>query len=161
MERWENRYTQGRGGARAVEHSRAERIGMIVIILLLVALLGVGISGGQAIAFRSKAEDMMAARALTECGDAVNQVNTLSRSNGSDTAGALGKIRASVHAMDVLSGISQSLYGKALAPQDMFNNLYAIIDSYSAKLKNGTSTIEELTNLSETLTALQRMLRGD
>lgn len=159
MERWENRYANGRkGNARAVEHSRMDRVKTIAIILLMVALLGVGIAGGQAIAFRGDAENLMIARATTECGDAVNQVNTLSRSGGSDTAGALGKIRANVKAVEVLSGIRQSLYGQALAPQSMFNDLYAIIDSYSAKLKNGTSTIDELTRLGDALTALQQLV---
>ena len=41
MERWENRYTHGPG--RAADHSRADRIKNIVIILLAVALVGVGI----------------------------------------------------------------------------------------------------------------------
>lgn len=160
MERWESRYTHSRSGAaRAVEHTRAERVKNIVIILLAVALLGVGIAGGQAIASRSDAQKLMIARALTECSSAVNQVNTLSRSGGSDTAGALGKIRANVNAVDVLSGISQSLYGRAFAPQTVFNELYTIIDSYSGKLKNGAATIEELTNLSDRLITLQTMLK--
>lgn len=160
MERWENRYANGRkGNVRAVEHSRGDRVKIIIIILLAVALLGVGISGGQAIAFRSEAEELLTARALTECGAAVNQVNSLSRSGGSDTAGALGKIRANINAVEVLSGIRQTLYGRDLAPQSSFTELYTIIDSYSAKLKNGTSTIEELTNLGDALTRLQTMLQ--
>ena len=159
MERWENRYANGRkGNVRAVEHSRGDRVRIIIIILLAVALLGVGIAGGQAIAFRSDAEELLVARALTECSDAVNQVNTLSRSGGSDTAGALGKIRANINAVDVLSGMRQTLYGHALAPQSLFAELYSIIDSYSAKLRNGTSTIEELTNLGDALTRLQTQL---
>ena len=161
MERWENRYANGRkGNVRAVEHSRADRVKMIIIILLAVALLGVGIAGGQAIAFRSEAQDLMRTRALTECGSAVNQVNTLSRSGGSDTAGALGKIRANVNAIDVLSNLCQSLYGRPLVPQSVFTELYGIIDSYSAKLKNGTSTIDELTRLGDGLTNLHQLLQN-
>jgi len=160
MERWENRYANGRkGNVRAVEHSRADRVKMIIIILLAVALLGVGIAGGQAIAFRSEAKDLMRIRALTECGSAVNQVNTLSRSGGSDTAGALGKIRANVNAIDVLSNLCQTLYGRPLVPQSVFTELYGIIDSYSAKLKNGTATIDELTRLGDGLTNLQQLLQ--
>lgn len=160
MERWENRYAHGRSGnARVVEHTRADRVKIITIILLLVALLGVGIAGGQAIALRGETKDMLIARAITECGDAVNQVNTLSRSGGSDTAGALGKIRANIKVVDVLSGLNQALYGKAFAPQTTYTDLYAIIDSYSAKLKNGTSTIEELTNLADGLANLQILLQ--
>ena len=53
MERWENRYAHSRGGAvRGVEHSRADRIKNILLILLTVALVGVSIAGGQAIALR-------------------------------------------------------------------------------------------------------------
>ena len=160
MERWENRYTHSRsGGARAVEHTRADRVKSIAIILLLVALLGVGIAGGQAIALKGRTQELMLSRALTECSSAVSQVNTMSRSGGSDTAGTLGKIRASVNAVDVLSGISQSLYGRAFVPQAVFTNLYAVIDSYSGKLRNGTSTIEELTNLSDGLANLQLLLQ--
>ncbi len=161
MERWENRYANGRkGNIRAAEHSRADRIKTIMIILMAVALLGVGIAGGQAIAFRGEAKELMVTRALTECSNAVNQANTLSRSGGSDTAGALGKIRANVKAVEVLNGIHQSLYGSAFVPQSNFTDIYSIIDSYSGKLKNGTATIEELTLLGDALGNLHAMLEA-
>ena len=100
MERWENRYAHSRnGGNRGMEHSRAERVRSIVIILLVVALAGVGILGWQAIAFRGDCEKGIKARALTECGAAVSQVNTLSRSGGSETSAVLGKIRANINAI--------------------------------------------------------------
>lgn len=159
MERWETRYANGRsGGGRTAEHSRMERIKNIVIILLIVAVVGVGIAGGQAMNFRGKAQDLMIARASTECSEAVGHVNSMSRSGGSDTAGVLGKIRANVNAIDVLSGICQSLYGQELAPRATFDQLYGIIDSYSGKLRNGTSTIEELTNLADGLANLQLLI---
>ncbi len=158
MERWENRYTHGRGG-KVVEHTRADRIKNIAIILLIVALVGVAIAGGQAMAFRGKAQELMVARAMTECSQAVNLVNSMSRSGGSDTAGALGKIRANINAVDVMSGVCQSLYGRELAPRATFTQLYSTIDSYSGKLLNGTSTIEELTNLADGLASLQNMLK--
>lgn len=162
MERWENRYAHARsGGARGVEHSRADRVRSILIILLVVALLGVGIAGGQAIAFRGECRESILACALTECGDAVAQVNTLSRSGGSDTPEMLGKIRANVHAVDMLSSMNVSFFGKELVPATVFMELYSIIDSYSAKLKNGSATIEELTNLSDRLTELQTQLNAD
>ncbi|MGN1368007.1 MAG: hypothetical protein ACI4WX_04000 [Aristaeellaceae bacterium] len=159
MERWENRYARSRSSAHVAEHSRAERIKSIAIILLLVAAVGVGIVGGRAIVFRGKTEELLISRAMTECAAAVNQGSTLSRSGGSDTAGALGKIRANINAVDVLSGLRQSLYGRVLAPKTDFTQLYEIIDSYSAKLKNGSSTIDELTRLNEGLAALQSLLQ--
>ena len=159
MERWENRYTHGRGSARTVEHTRADRVKIIVIIALFVALFGVGIAGGRAMAFRGQVHDALATRALVECNEAVNQVNNMSRSGGSDTAGALGKVRANIKAVDVLSSLSQSMYGNALVPQNVFTDLYAVIDSYSGKLKNGTSAIDEITRLTEGLNNLQNMLQ--
>ncbi len=157
MENWGNRYTHGRGG-RAADHSRAERVKNVIIILLAVALVGIGIVGFQAIAFKGDARDLVVARAMTECNNAVSIANSLSRSGGSDTAGMLGKIRANVNAVDVLSGVHQSLFGRELAPRASFTGLYNIIDSYSAKLRNGTATIEELTNLADGLTALQLII---
>ena len=146
--------------AVAVRLSRMDRIKSIIIILLVVALAGIGIAGFQAIAFRSDAKALLAARAQTECGAAVSYANSLSRSGGSDTAGVLGKIRANVNAVDVLSGINQSLYGQELAPRHTFTQLYGVIDSYSSKLRNGTATIEELTNLADGLTSLQQLLKN-
>ncbi len=160
MERWENRYTHGRAGSgRPAEHTRAERVKNIVLILLAVALLGVGIAGGKAIAFRSDAKDTLLARAMTECSSAVSQTNTLSRSGGSDTAGALGKIRANINAVQVLSDVHFNYYGRALVQNDVFVELYGVIDSYSAKLKNGSSTIDELTHLADALARMQTVLQ--
>ena len=160
MERWENRYANGRsGGARGAEHSRSERVRSIAIILLAVALAGACILGGQAIAFRNECRDDLIARAVMECGDAVNMVNTMSRSGGSDTAAMLSKIRAHIHTMEMLSEMNMSLFGNELVPATDVGELYNIIDSYFAKLKNGSATIEELTNLGDRLTALQLMLQ--
>lgn len=157
MERWE-RYTHGKGGGRTADHSRWEKIKNIMLILLAVITVGVGFVGGQAISFRNNTQKMIVANALTECGEAVSFANSLSRSGGSDTAGVLGKIRASVNAADVLNDMHQSLYGWELAPRNVYMQLYSVIDSYSAKLRNGTATIEELTNLTDGLTSLQQLL---
>lgn len=161
MERWENRYAHSRGGAmHGADHSRFDRIRSALLILLTVALLGVGIAGGQAIGFRAKAGDTLVARMVTECNEAVNQVNTLSRYGGSDSAVLVGKIRASIHAMDVCNELYASYYGSQVVHQGVFTGLYNTIDSYMAKLKNGTTTMEEQTNLLGDLTALQDLLMG-
>ena len=159
MERWENRYAHSRGGAaRGVEHSRFDRMRSVLLILLTVALVGVGIAGGQAIAFRAKAGDTLVARMVTECNEAVNQVNTLSRYGGSDSAVLVGKIRACIHAMDVCNELYAGYYGGQVVQQSTFTTLYNTIDSYMAKIKNGTTTMEEQTHLLEGLTALQKLL---
>ena len=159
MERWENRYAHSRSGAaRSAEHSRFDRMRSALLILLAVALIGVGIAGGRAIAFRSRAGDVLISRMVTECNEAVNQVNTLSRYGGSDSAVLVGKIRACVHAMDVCNSLYASYYGGQPVHQGAFTNLYNTIDSYMAKLKNGTTTMEEQTNMLQDLTELQNLL---
>lgn len=161
MERWENRYAHSRAGAvRGVEHSRFDRVRSILLILLTVALVGIGIAGGQAIAFRGQAEETLVSRMITECNEAVNLVNTLSRYGGSDSAVLIGKIRANVHAVDVCNGLHGSYFGGAPVPQATFTQLYNTIDSYMAKLKNGTTTMEEQTNLQINLTELQSLLQA-
>ena len=160
MERWENRYAHSRGGAaRVVEHSRFERVRSMIMILMAVALIGVGIAGGQAIAFRGKAGDTLVARMLTECNEAISQINTLSRYGGSDSAVIVGKIRAHIHAVDVCNALHASYYGGQLIPQATFTQFYATIDSYMTKLKNGTTTMDEQTTLQTALTALQATLQ--
>ena len=63
MERWENRYANGRSGnGRTAEHARKEKINTVAIILMAVMLLGVGISCFQAIAFKGKVQDLIGLR---------------------------------------------------------------------------------------------------
>lgn len=160
MERWENRYANGRkGGKLRQEHSRLDRFLIPASIVMAIVLVALVITTVQSAAFRGEAKDMMIARAITECSDAVNHVNNLSRTNGSDTMGTLGKIRANIKAVDVLSNMRQTLFGRPLAPQSTFTELYAIIDSYSAKYLKGSVATEELTNLGAGLTNLQNLLQ--
>ena len=161
MERWENRYAHSRGGAsRGMEHSRVDRIRNILLILMTVALLGVGIAGGQAIVFRASAGDAIIQRMATECGDAVNQVNTLSRYGGSDSAQLLGKIRANIHAVDVCNETYAALYGSQLVQDNVFTQLYNTVDSYMGKLKNGSSSLDEQTSLAADLAELQSLIQN-
>ncbi|MBQ8555613.1 MAG: hypothetical protein IJ438_07045 [Clostridia bacterium] len=160
MDKWSTRYSRPREGVRAADSALLDRIRNIALILLTVALLGVGITGGQAMAFRSDTENTFVNRMQTECSDALSQVNTLSRNGGSNSAALLGRIRASVHAMEVINEMNNSLHGGSgyLVPVETFTNLYAIIDSYSNKLTVGSVITEEQTNLAASLTALQEQL---
>lgn len=161
MERWENRYAHGRSGAaRNVEHNRLDRVKNLLLILMAVALLGVGIAGGQAIAFRNRGDDTLIARMQNECALAVGLAQDLSRSGGSDTAAILGRIRANVHAVDVVNELHNTLYGSYCVPMNHFTNLYSVINSYSSKLKNGSAIIEEQTNLVNGLTELQTLVQA-
>ncbi len=158
MDKWSNRYVHGQPGARPREHVLAERIRNIALILLTVALLGVGIAGGQAIAFRSRCHDTFLYRMQTECSSALSQANSLSRSGGSESSAMLGRIRANIRAIDAINEMNSSLTGGYFVPMATFTELYGIIDSYNNSLKNAVVTIEHQTNLVNALTALQTAL---
>jgi hypothetical protein len=140
-----------------------ERVRNIALILLTIALIGVGIAGGQAIAFRSRTDATFLNRMQTECSEAVGLANSLARNGSAESTAVLGRIRAYVHAVDTLNSVGNTLHGgnRLLVPESSFTELYAVIDSYSAKLKNGAAVIvEEQTNLVAQLTALQSLLQA-
>lgn len=161
MQRWENRYAHGRSGnVRAVEHGKAERVRNLLLILLTVALLGVGIAGGRAIAFRGSCDDRIVSRMVTECADAVSLAKNLSRYGGSDSAAILGSIRSSVHAVDVLNELHHTLYGSYLVEPAAYSVLYDVISSYSNKLTKGAAVVEDQNNLVNGLDALSALLQS-
>lgn len=160
---WSNRYAHGKEGPGTVRSVMRDRVRNIALILLLIAFFGVGIAGGQAIAFRSRTDATFLKRMQTECTEAVNLANSLARNGSAESTAVLGRIRAYVHAAETLNSVGNTLHGgnRLVVPESAFTNLYAIIDSYSAKLKNGAAVIvEEQTNLVAQLTALQTQLQS-
>lgn len=161
MERWENRYTHSRSrAAQMVEHSRTERAKTALIIILAVLLAGMSIAGIQAILFRSTGDEVIINRMRTESSDAVGLATNLSRYGGSDSAAILGRIRADVHAMEVLNELHHTMYGARCVDTSHFTMLYAVIDGYSDKLKNGTTSLEEQNNLVSGLNTLDTLIQA-
>ena len=158
MEQWSNRYARGQGATRQMDHARFDRIRNILLILLTVALVGMTIAGTQAIVFRNSCDDRFANTMRTEINEALSDANTLSRNGGSESAALLGRIRASVHAADVINETHNSLYGHFLINPGAFAEVYGIVDNYFHKLKNGTVIIDEQTNLVAALTNLQTVV---
>lgn len=161
MERWENRYTHSRSrAAQMVEHSRADRAKTALIIILAVLLFGMTIAGVQAMSFRGKGDDVIVNRMRTESSDAVGLATNLSRYGGSDSAAILGRIRADVHAMEVLNELHHTLYGTRCVDTSHFTLLYAAIDGYSDKLRNGTTSLEEQNTLVSELNTLDALIQA-
>lgn len=161
MERWENRYTHSRSrAAQMAEHGRAERQMRAAIIALCALLVIAGALAAHAWSFRGKGDEAIVNRMRTESADAVGLAVNLSRYGGSDSAAILGRIRADVHAMDVLNELHLSLYGKRCVEPAQFTLLYASIDSYSEKLRNGTASLEEINNLVNGLNTLDALIQA-
>lgn len=162
MDQWSNRYAHGKDGPAKVGSVMVDRIKNLALILLVIAVIGIGIAGGQAIVFRSGCDATFLHRMQTECSEAVNLANSLARNGSAESTAILGRIRANVHAVDTLNSVGNTLHSgkRLLVPESSFTELYSIIDSYSGKLKNGAAVIvEEQTNLVASLTALQSLLQ--
>ena len=156
MDKWSNRYAHNQGASRAGDPTRGDRIRTIVLILLAVALVGVTIVGGQAMAFRSKAHDTFIYRMRTECNQAVDRASLLSRNNGSETPEILGEIRAHVHSVDAINEMHSNLHGgDYLIPAQTFDTLETLLASFSQKLRNGSPTIDVQAELISALDALR------
>lgn len=161
MNRWSNKYSQDRGGSgRMPVRLVGGKVMSTLLAVLLAALVLLGVFGGQAMLYRSRSEETFVNRMLTECDDAISLTGALSRSGGSESAAILGKIRASIHAVDAINEIANTVKGGGgyyVSPA-VFTELYGIIDSYSNNLKLGNVTIENLNNLVNSLESLRLQL---
>lgn len=138
------------------------RVRSVVLVALIIAVVVLGVVGGQAIAYRSKCEPTFISRMQTECDEAIGSINTLSRSGGAESAAILGKIRGNIRAIEAINEIANTVAGGDgyLVPPQTFVDFYAIIDSYSNKLKLGNVIVEDQAKLATALTNLQLMLEA-
>ncbi len=161
MNRWTNKYSYAPGGGvGSPARMLGGRLRSVLLIVLAVAVVLLGIFGGQAMVYRSKCEPTFISRMLTECDGAVSATHSLSRSGGSESAAILGRIRSNIHAIDAINEVNNTLEGGNgyFVPTAVFTELYGIIDSYSNNLKLGSTTIEDQNNLVNALSNLSTML---
>ena len=161
MNRFTNKYSYGRNDTVNTNvRVLGERVRNTLLVLLVVTVVVLAVVGGQAIAYRSKCEPTFIHRMMTECDEALNAANDLSRSGGSASSATLGKIRANVHAIDVINNINNTVEGgnAYFIQPDVFSGLYSVIDSYSNNLRLGNVTIENLDNLVNGLEQLKAQL---
>ena len=149
-------------GYSTVMRSNRYRPILAIVALLLVAFLifrFLGVGGLNEENFETQRN----AKIRSEMQHASSNVNSLSRLGGTSTSAILGKIRQYVHGIEVINDLNVSMYGEVgrLYAQTVFDNIYAIIETYDAKLSSGqkvndslsslTAAIEELSTLTTTL----------
>ena len=137
-----------------------ERIRNILILVLVLVIAGLGVIGGQALAYRREARGLFTATLQTECNEALSLSNSLSRTAGANSSATLGRIRANLHAMETANRFHQNLDGHALLPDETFSKLYAILDTYSSRLLTGMNTGDLQGELQTALEALQTQVAG-
>lgn len=163
MEKWmkgrymanQKRLSVGTG----VPAPRGRGIVMLILLVLVVALAAVSVT---TVAKLSSVNSRNIAMMQEQCGDAVALSTTLSRTASSSSAATVGKIRADVHAIDVINQMKMLQDGTnhAYVNTELISRIYTILDAYSNQLITGMSTMEEQTNLSAALQELSAALSG-
>lgn len=143
-----------KGYSNATPASRLKPFFLIVLILVaavvIFKLAGVGgINEGN---FELQRNSEL----RSEVQGALSSVNSLSRLGASTTSGMLGRVRQYVHGVEVINDLNVGMYGEIgrLYPQSVFDNIYAIIEEYEAKLSSGQKVSDTLTALSEAVNDL-------
>lgn len=156
-----HRYTSRAEGMQTSATPRMkDRIRNIVLVLLAVACILLSIFGGRAMGFQSEAHITFVRRIQTECNDALSLTSSLSRTAGANSAATLGRIRSHLYAMDTINQLNVGLQGAGgyLVNNDVFTQLYALLDDYSNKLITGMQTGDLQTELTNSLTNLSLLV---
>lgn len=148
------RYSRSRGYNTVMKSNRYRPILIILLVLLAAFLLfkAAGVGGLDEDNFVEQRNSKL----RSEVQQAVSCVNSLSRLGSSSTSGMLGKIRQYVHGVEVINDLNVSMYGEVgrLYSQTTFDSIYAIIETYEARLSSGQSVNTSLTELSEAVNDL-------
>lgn len=163
MDKWAKpRYTTNRKQLNVGMDVPAPRGRGIVMLILLALVVVLAVVCTTTTVKLSGVNSRNIATMQEQCRDAVALAATLSRTASSSSAGILGKIRADVHAVDVINQmkIMQDGANRAYVSTELISRIYTILDGYSNQLITGMSTMEEQTNLSAVLQELSTALAG-
>ena len=149
------RYSQQMRGNAGSQQKR-QQVGKVLLILMVIAVIVLGILVGSAISFKNKEQSLFRDHMRNQAQLAITQVNSLSRTGGSNTTNLLGKLRQHVYAMQLLQQMHVSLRGKdqQVVSDDVFDTIYTVIDTFDARLQTGQQTKEPQTQLLTLLTDL-------
>lgn len=154
-----HRYTSRAGGLNPQGNRLKERLRTGLILLLVAAVVLLAVFGGRAMAYRSEAHTTFVSRMQTECGNAISQTSSLSRTAGANSSATLGRIRSHIYAMDTINQINVGLDGDGyLVSNDQFTALYELLDEYVTTLTTGMATGDLQTSLTNSLNELYALV---
>ncbi len=118
---------------------------IVIIVAAFVLLRLVGVGGLS----ESHFETQRNSKLRSEIQHAVSQTNTLSRLGSTSTSNVLGRVRQYVHGIEVINELNVGMFGEVgrLYQQETFDELYAIIDTYDARLSSGQKVNDSLASL--------------
>lgn len=155
------RYSQQMRGNTGTQRMR-QQMSKVLSIVLVIAVVILAILGGNAMRFEGKEQALYRDRMRSEAGQAITQVNNLSRTGGSNTANLLGKLRQHIYAMQTLQQIHVGLRGNSqqILETSVFDTIYTEIDTFDARLQTGQQTKEPQTKLLTLLTDMKTKVDG-
>lgn len=133
---------------------------MTLTVALLIALGAMLIFGMPALSYKGQSEGTFTKRMMAECDDALTLANNLSRNGAADSYATLGRIRSDIHAVNVINEVHNTIAGSYYVQPYVFTNIFSIIDSYNNNLKLGNVTMQNLTDLVNSLNELRVMLEA-
>lgn len=150
------RYSQQMRGNVGGQQVR-QQAGKVLLLLLVLAVVVLGILGGNAMRFEAKEQTLYREHMRSEAGQAISQVNNLSRTGGSTTTNLLGKLRQHVYAMQTMQEMHVALRGNSqqTVEPSLFDTIYTVIDTFDARLQTGQQTKEPQTQLLTLLRELE------
>lgn len=144
-----------RGGYSNTMRSNRLRPFLIILIVIVAGFLIFNFAGFGGID-EGNFENQRNAKLRSEMQNVVNNANSLSRLGATSTSAVLGKIRQYVHGIEVINDLNIGMYGEVgrLYKQSVFDNIYAIIEVYDAKLASGQKINDSLASLAEAIDQL-------
>ena len=148
------RYSPHMRGGDGSSSQLRRRVQSIFTMLLLVAVIAL------AMRYQSSAHELFVQKIQTECGNALQLCNTLSRTAGSGSSSTLGKIRQHIYSIQTINDLNVGLEGASgwMVEESVFSNLYTLLDNYETKLVTGMTTGDSQTQLLQTLTSLYQQV---
>lgn len=134
------------------------RIFQWLLLIFFIATVVLAILLSNATAFKENYRASCLKDISYEVDSALGQVNSLSRTGGSNTTSVLGKIRQHVYAAQTLVEQYTQLTNKSILPAQVFTELITTLDTFEARKLAGQSTLEQQTALTDSLTSLDNQL---
>lgn len=146
------RYQKGYNNVMRSNRYRPILIILLVILAAFLIMRFAGVGGLDSANFESQRN----AKIRSEMQHAISSTNSLSRLGATTTSSVLARVRQYIHGVEVVNDLNVSMYGEVgrLYQTSVFDNLYAIIDTYEACLATGQKVNDSLNSLTQAVNDL-------
>ena len=132
------------------------RLLSVIIFILVIALIGVGISFARIRSVSDATSEALTARALSESSEAQSAVYRLTQSSGTNTMTLLSTVRGHVYALQCINTIAANIYGAgtSLVDGSMVTACLNTITQCEARMQAGGVLTTSFTELRDQVDAI-------